>query len=398
MSIAWINAIALAGLGLVVLPLAIHLFVRQQVRVVAYPSLRFLRQTQLAAFRRRRIQDAALLACRFAIIAAAAVALAGPVLQTRARTAAHAGRTSRAIVIVGDAPGALRQTLEAGTFAAATFRRAAVGDAVLDAVRWLEARPASSREIVIAGELRLGSVNATDLAGVPGDVGIRLVQTAAPAPVEIDWPLLSIRGDTLVRISRRVRLEAGRTIVTDAPGVAAPNARVLIAAADADQRLADAALRVALEVGVPWSDFERPVLVVWTGADEAKVKAASGSTHVIRMPRPSGVATAADETAASLMRAAGRPPAAIEPVLITPEQLREWSRQPGPPARDAPPADEGDRRWFWGLALALLALEWWLRRPPSRSERFGGQPSPGLPTEAHTNVSKRERRLEARVA
>ena len=377
MSIAWINVIALAGLGLVAIPLAIHLFVRQQVRTVAYPSLRFLRQTQLAAFRRRRIQDAALLACRMAIIAMAAIALAGPVLQSTARTAAYASRTSRAIVVVGSAPDELRSSLEADTFASATFSRTTTADALGDAVRWLDGRPPSSREIVIAGELRQGSIEAIDLAAIPSAIGIRLVQAATPGPAEIDWPVLSLRDGALIRINRRVRLEAGRTIVTDAPGVAAPNVRVSIAAAEADQALADAALRVALEAGVPWTDFERPVLVVWTGADEARVTAAAGSAQLVRMLRPSVTAAAADETAAALMRAAGRPPAAIEPVLIAPERLQEWSRKPGPPALNAPPADEGDRRWFWGLAIVLLGLEQWLRR---------------------SIAGKRERSLEARVA
>ena len=349
-----------------VIPLAIHLFVRQQVRTVAYPSLRFLRQTELAAFRRRRIQDALLLACRIAVIAAVAVALAGPVLQSAARTAAYADRTSRAIVVVGAAPDELRRSLEADTFASATFSRTMVADAVGDAVRWLNARAPSSREIVIAGDLRQGSIEAIDLSAVPSEIGIRIVQAATPAPAEIDWPVLSLRGGTFVRINRRVRLDAGRTIVTAAPGVPAPDVRVSIAAAAADQRLADAALRVALEAGIPWTDFERPVLVVWTGADEARVTAASESAQLIRMLRPSMAAAAADETAAALMRAAGRLPGAIEPVLIVPERLQEWSRQPGPPALNAPPADEGDRRWFWGLALALLALEWWLRRGHGR--------------------------------
>lgn len=371
MSVTWVNVIALAGLGLVVIPLAIHLFVRQQVRTVAYPSLRFLRQTELAAFRRRRIQDALLLACRIAVIAAAAVALAGPVLQSAARTAAYADRTSRAIVVVGAAPAELRKSLETDTFASATFSRTRAADALADAVRWLDARPPSSREIVIVGELRRGSLEAIDLAAVPNAIGIRLVQAATPAPAEIEWPVLSLRGGTFVRINRRVRLEAARTIVTDVPGVAVPNVRVSIAAAEADQRLADAALRVALEAGIPWTDFERPVLVVWTGADEARVTAATGSARVVRMLRPSVAAAAADETAAALIRAAGRPPAAIEPVLIAPERLQEWSRQPGPPALNAPPADEGDRRWFWALALALLALEWWLGR-----DRGGRQVAP----------------------
>ena len=88
MSITWITPVALAGFALIALPIAIHLLVRQQTRQLAYPSLRFLRETALAAFRRRAIQDAALLACRVAIVAAAVMALAGPVLHT---AVAHGG-------------------------------------------------------------------------------------------------------------------------------------------------------------------------------------------------------------------------------------------------------------------------------------------------------------------
>jgi hypothetical protein len=48
---------------------------------------------------------------------------------------------------------------------------------------------------------------------------------------------------------------------------------------------------------------------------------------------------------------------------ISDEQLRRWSREPGPAA---PPRreqiDDDDRRWLWGAALVLLALETWLRR------------------------------------
>jgi hypothetical protein len=51
----------------------------------------------------------------------------------------------------------------------------------------------------------------------------------------------------------------------------------------------------------------------------------------------------------------------VEPVLILRERLNEWSRQPGPPASDAPLVDEGDRRWFWALALTLIGVEQWLR-------------------------------------
>ena len=153
MSIAWTAPAALLGLALIALPIAIHLLVRQHARTLAFPSLRFLRETQLAAFRRRRIEDAALLACRAAIIALAAVALAGPVLQTAARTAGYAGRTSRAVVALDGAGDSLAATIGDGAFASATFRRPEVADALSDAIRWLAQQPPSSREIVIAGTL-----------------------------------------------------------------------------------------------------------------------------------------------------------------------------------------------------------------------------------------------------
>jgi len=56
-----------------------------------------------------------------------------------------------------------------------------------------------------------------------------------------------------------------------------------------------------------------------------------------------------------------------EIVPIADRWLREWSRPPGPAA--APDADalrrddtDNDRRWLWLAALALLAVETWMRR------------------------------------
>ena len=138
MSIAWIAPAALIGLALIALPIAVHLLVRQHARVLAYPSLRFLRETQLAAFRRRAIQDAALLACRVAIIAAAVTALAGPVLQTPSRTASHASRTSRAIVAIDLADRSVIAKAAEGAFASASFTRSSAADALADAVAMAE--------------------------------------------------------------------------------------------------------------------------------------------------------------------------------------------------------------------------------------------------------------------
>jgi hypothetical protein len=52
----------------------------------------------------------------------------------------------------------------------------------------------------------------------------------------------------------------------------------------------------------------------------------------------------------------------LEPRVIPASTLASWSRPPGPVGDGVRPGDEGDRRYFWIVALALLALEHWMRR------------------------------------
>jgi len=361
MSIAWMAPAALLGLGLIALPIAIHLLVRQHARTLAFPSLRFLRETQLAAFRRRRIEDAALLACRAAIIALAAVAMAGPILQTAARTAGYAGRTSRAVVALDEAGDNASAAIADDAFASAVFRRPEVADALTDAVRWLAQQPPSSREIVIAGRLRRGSIAPSDLAAIPQGVGVRFETAVGTASNDVTWPVLARRDGTLVRIDRAVHLEVDATRVMDGPTAAVPNDLISIVAPEADRPLAEAALRAALEAGVSWSDFDRRTQIVWEGADAAAVNRAAPGVQILRMPVPAPPSSAADAVLAAL-RAASPRSDRFEPVMLTPEQLASWSRPPGSPLVNAPLRDEGDRRWVWGGVLALLALEMWMRR------------------------------------
>jgi hypothetical protein len=58
---------------------------------------------------------------------------------------------------------------------------------------------------------------------------------------------------------------------------------------------------------------------------------------------------------------------ALEPSYISAETLARWSR---PPRRydGGLLQDEGDRRWLWGVVLALLALETVVRRSRSAIE------------------------------
>ena len=362
MAITWLNAAAFAGLALVALPIAIHLLVRRQTRTLRYPSLRFLRETALAAFRRQRIQDAALLACRVAIIAAATAALAAPHFVTAARSASYAGRFARAVVLVE--PGAVDQypALAAGAFRAARFHRAVAADALADAVRWLGEQPPATREIVLAGVWRRGAVTAGELAVVPAPVGVRFEPADVPATdVPVTISLLTRRDGSLVRVDRAARLSADATTTSDASIVPAPHDRIRIAAAANDQPLVGAAFIAALEAGVPWTRDDRRVVLVWPGGD---VPDAAGA-DVVRIQPPALPAHAATAIVKALEPRASA--AFVEPVLIPRERLNEWSRSPGPPALDAPLADEGDRRWFWALALTLMAVEQWLRRRLRRS-------------------------------
>ena len=364
MSIAWTSPAALFGLSLIALPIAIHLLARQDARTLAFPSLRFLRETQLAAFRRRRIEDAALLACRAAILALAAAAMAGPLLQSAARSAGYAERTSRAVVAVDADGDSVDATIADGAFASAMFRRASIADALADAIRWLAQQPPSSREIVIAGTLRRGSISESELAMIPAEIGVRFQRADGTAANDVTWPILALREGAIVRMDRAVHFEIDATRVENGPVTALADDLVSIVAQDDDRPLAEAALRAALEAGVPWSDFDRRTLIVWDGADAAATDATGA--RIIRMPVPAPPSAAADAVLAAL-RAVSPRPDRFEPVRLTPAQLSAWSRQPGSPPADAPLQDEGDRRWLWGAVLALLALEAWMRR--SRADR-----------------------------
>ena len=98
-SIDWINPAALAGLAAIAGPVVVHLLRRQRAPRVTFPTIQFLAPTRAAAARFRRPSDLLLLCLRVAIVAAAAIAAAQPVLVTGWRRAAWEQRVSRALVV-----------------------------------------------------------------------------------------------------------------------------------------------------------------------------------------------------------------------------------------------------------------------------------------------------------
>jgi Aerotolerance regulator N-terminal len=357
MSIFWTTPAALIGLALVALPIAVHLLARQNIRTLLYPSLRFLRQTQLAAFRRRAIQDAALLICRAAIIALAAAAFAGPVLRTSGREAAYSQRVSRAIVIAGD--GVERDMVEQaaeGAFASTNIFQVSMADALAESERWLNQQPPSAREILILGALRRGVLNDADLSAVDRDIGIRFQPVTVDTPTTDVVPILTRRNGAMVIVDRRMRAGADATFVTDGPVTSAPSDLIRIIASAGDAALADAALRAALDAGIPWANLNQRIFIKW---GSVTTDALPPNSRVLSMPVPAPPA-AADAVRDVLLNASR--PRLREPVLVSAEQLAAWTRPPGRPSPDAPVADEGDRRWLWAMVLVLLMIEWRMRR------------------------------------
>ena len=366
MSVAWLAPMALLGVALVAIPIAIHLLVRQQSRRVEFPSLRFLLPSQLAAFRRRNLQDAWLLACRAAIVAVAALALAGPVLQTASRSAGYGARTARAVIVEPgiEPPSAIK--LAGNAFVSKSFARERVGDAIADATRWLDVQPPASRELVFVGAFRRGSVAAGDLRGIGPTVGIRFVAAGGTiAGRDAQLPVLRSGSTGLFIEQQQVHLEDDSTRVTTGVTTAAASDLVRIVASPASQALADAALRAALAEGLAWKNPVQRLLVAWNGVDEALVQRLLLGATLIRMPHPDPPATSASAVAAAIMAETAAPTAVMEPVAISQQQLQAWSRPPSGVPASAPATDEGDRRWLWALVLGLLGLEHVLRRSKS---------------------------------
>ena len=96
----WLNPLALFALAAIAAPILIHILVRRTAERFPFPTLRFLKPTRLAAIRRHLLEDWRLLAIRAALLAAAAAALAGPLIVTNGRRQAWdrpacTGRSSR---------------------------------------------------------------------------------------------------------------------------------------------------------------------------------------------------------------------------------------------------------------------------------------------------------------
>lgn len=320
----------------VALPVAIHMLERDRSRRVVFPSLRFVEATRLSAVRRRRLQDLPLLVLRCLMVLMAVAALAGPIVVTPAREAAWARRVARAVVL-DDRTAAAEDELRSAAVGA-TFARARLGDALRDAVRWLDEQEPVAREIVVLSAFRRQALTPADLDAVPSGVGVRLVRTAEGTAVrERQMSRIELRDEGLVRVTERLTLAPAASRV-EAISVERPGEwPIRVTAPAGEQARADAALRAVLRRGVrlPPAGLMQPLDVEWPG-------------DVNRL-------------AAMIDARLATPLDAWEPETMSDDELHALSR-PVVPTEPARPEDMGDRRWAWAIVLALLAGETWFRK------------------------------------
>jgi Aerotolerance regulator N-terminal len=420
---AWLAPGALAALALLAGPIVVHLLARRNARRVVFPATHFVRTTQAAAVRFRRPSDVPLLLVRMAIVAAAVLAAAQPLFLTRWRLAAWNARVSRVVIAAGYAestpsnPGTPRQQLAdqemATAYRAQRIDTADLADGLARAAPWLEAAPPSRREVVIVSDFRRGSIERGSLDVLPAGVGVRLIRAGA-GPAERTAALPAVDGWRGSRWVPTVTVDASGTRTSwteDRRSLAGRSASgggsiedrpewVTIVAPPADAAAAERAKRAAASFGVSAGDDTHRVRIVFAGAqDEGEqpvhtrwiARAAQAlrdsdllqevdadvsvgerdGAFVVRAP-----VTASSLAAPAIVRAAmlAVRPAAIadrrlETLTIPDAELAQWRRDPVPfqltstDLSSVARATDSDARWFWALALVLIGVETWMRRP-----------------------------------
>ena len=280
MSVQWINPAALFALTAVSGPILIHLLRRQRATPLPFPTLRFVVRRQAPAFRPASPSDLRLLALRVAIVAAAAIAWAQPVIVTDAGRLLRQRSTGRAVV-VDDSPSVTDHGERMREVAAA--ERAGVArsfeipardlrSGLRAALTALDGSATARRELVVISDFQLGAISARDLAMVPEEVGLRFVpvgrspdgRRADVGPVRIPPERLMLGAPSVSATVQTIALVGDRTRVVLAPSGRSVGGPRLSAAPD-DQSQLDSLMRTLATAGTPALPDDRSVALVFQG-------------------------------------------------------------------------------------------------------------------------------------
>ena len=405
--ITWTAPWALAGLVLLAGPILVHMLLRRNARRIVFPTTRFLPRTRASAVRFRRPSDVRLLILRAAVVLAAVLACAQPVLLSAWRMARWNQRTARAVVVdtsrsvpaTADTARLADQELQG--FASARFATADLRDGLQRATDWLSQTPPARREIVIVSDFQRGSIDAEAFARLPSSVGLRFIRAGSPSaiatlPAIAGWrggtwkPRITVRGDavdatytaddTVIEDGRSHRTVVPGFVTTRQPAGDAEAAAAALAGAasfgtvvEGDHRALVAfigAENVAGEQSLmtPWMlraalELRRSSLLRETGAAVTFAEK-DGALVVHAEVRASSAAAPGVIRAVMLaLRPATIVDAELEPATIPESDLATWRRDAGAVDRGGAVISDGvEARWFWAVALVLLAIETWVRR------------------------------------
>jgi hypothetical protein len=431
MSLEWIHPAALAGLAAAAGPIVVHLLRRQRATRVPFPTVRFLTPSRAAATRFRRPSDPLLLALRVAIVAAAAIAVAQPVVITGWRRAASERTVHRAIVIdssesmtpaasrVAEAVAAERQQSPD----AIEIRTPGLADGMKQASASLQAIAGGRAEIVVISDFQKGSLDPSGLAAIPEGLGLRLIRidrdaaresfagwrgfAAGASSVEqritLDGPRTRVAlvtaqsarspvilgrpedGHAVASMQRVVSaagapaLPADRGLTLIFPGapmpavdaVRAPWMIEALLRTQTDERLRAAASAHVSDVDPHLSAVWRPIVRTVSGHPLVAVAAAQQNLAVYVSASPATLVAAAALRSLLYAVAPPQPWSEREVESISASQVSAWTRQPGPRPAQRTGKAPGDARWIWGLALLMLAVETIVRRAPQEAREEG---------------------------
>jgi hypothetical protein len=115
MSIGFLNPALLWGLLAAAIPIAIHLFFRRRPRPTPFPAIDFILKARRETERRLRLKKILLFTARTLVLAAIALALTRPRMETPGGAIAAVAEGPRATAIVLDASGSMRYELDGRT-------------------------------------------------------------------------------------------------------------------------------------------------------------------------------------------------------------------------------------------------------------------------------------------
>jgi hypothetical protein len=398
---AWLGAMGIA------LPILIHLLGRGHANVLRFPTLRFIEVSRLLPTKRSRIQDPWLLVVRVATVACAALALTQPLLLTGARRQTFDRGLGRAVIVdtsasirrfVIDSARAIARELAAQAQSSIIVESDDPSREIAGAAAWV-ARQQRRGEIAIVSDFQRGQLDREDLAAVPAPIGIVLRKVGAAR--RNDSSRVRMIADGRTRTASAMVTPTGVGVAWGAAVDSAPAVPVILRAGRDDDAGLVALQSAAATMAVPLPiDTARAIAIVFARSPSrdsligglgparlawelgllADARAAGlpvsasgegvvdGRTRFVIATSAEPLALDAARLVALARRATSAAPSVseLEPGIVPDSELQTWERAAVTSgATQYRPSDANgpsDGRWLWAVVLALVAMEWRMRR------------------------------------